>query len=163
MAKYIGNGCLYRMRCLCSLLWRQLIKNLLIKNIPDSDHVLRYCKPSSVNDGKIHPSAFRLRTSEKYLSVNWVEYHGRGMTIDMQIEKVRADVETSLIIKPGGRFARINVGAAKKNIAGLTVKHLPEPQNHSHAGIYPPDEENRETVLELSNMVTSNDTFPAKV
>ena len=163
MAKYIGNGCLYRMRCLCSLLWRQLIKNLLIKNIPDSDHVLRYCKPSSVNDGKIHPSAFGLRTGEDCLSVNWAEYHGKDKTIDIQIEKVRADAETALTIKSNGRFSRINVGAARRNVVGVMVKHLPEPRNLSHAGIYPPNGKNRETELELADMITSNDTFPAKV
>ena len=137
-------------------------KKSLSKHIPDSDHVIRYCKPSSVDDGEIQPDAFQLRSEEEYLSVNWAEYHGKGMAIDMQIEKVRADVETSLSIKSSGRFARINAGAARRNIAGVMIKHLPEPKSLSHAGIYPPNGENREMELELSHMITPNDVFPAK-
>ena len=44
--------------------------------IEDDHHVSRYCKPSSIGeDGLPLTSAFRLRTKEEYLSVNWLEYY----------------------------------------------------------------------------------------
>ena len=42
--------------------------------LPDADHVSRYCKPSTVQDGKVQPNAFFFRDGEDYLSVNWLEY-----------------------------------------------------------------------------------------
>jgi hypothetical protein len=41
--------------------------------IPDTDHVARYCKASTVEDGEISAAAFMLREDERYLSVNWLE------------------------------------------------------------------------------------------
>ena len=135
-------------------------KNPSSQHIPDSNHVLRYCKPSSVADEQIRASAFELRSGEEYLSVNWMEYYDK-MTIDMQVARIRSDVETALNIKSSGRLARINVGVAREKV-GVSVKHLPVSQNFSHAGIYPPTGRNREMELELANMVMPNDIFPAK-
>ena len=41
--------------------------------IPDSDHVGRYCKASTVENGEISAAAFMMRETEEYLSVNWLE------------------------------------------------------------------------------------------
>lgn len=45
--------------------------------LPDTDHVSRYCKPSTVGeDGLPTEQAFSLRPGEDHLSVNWLEYLG---------------------------------------------------------------------------------------
>ena len=44
--------------------------------VPDSDHVARYCKPSSVDEDLPVLTAFLLREGEEYISVNWLEHFG---------------------------------------------------------------------------------------
>lgn len=129
-------------------------------DIPDSDHVLRYCRPSNIVDGKPGPGAFALRSGERSLSVNWLEFFGEETPVVRQIEKARQAMGANLALKAGGRFAKINAGAAREKIAGLAVKHLPTPRNRSHAGIFYPAGDNEETALELSNLVKSEDVFP---
>jgi len=137
------------------------------QDIPDSDHVLRYCSPRHVekDTGEISAGAFGLRPKkegreeEKYLSVNWVEYF-EDMEINQQVAKIREDVSKNLELKPSGRFAKINVGRAKEEIESAEIKHILKEENPSHSGIYV-TQENREATLELANMITSNDIFPA--
>lgn len=130
------------------------------KDIPDSDHVLRYCKPSNIVDGKISPGAFGIRPNEQSLSVNWMEFFGKDTPIVRQIEKIQKAMRVDL--KPSGRLARINAGSAREKITGLAIKHLPTPKNRSHAGIFYPGGDNEETALELANLVKPDDVFPAK-
>lgn len=130
-------------------------------DIPDSDHVLRYCRPSNIEDGKISSAAFGIRPGEMSLSVNWMEFFGKETPIVRQIEKIQKAMSANLALKRNGRFAKINAGTARENIADLAIKHLPTPKNRSHAGIFCPDGDNGETALELANMVKMDDIFPA--
>ena len=44
-------------------------------DLPDNAHVVRYVKPTSRHeDGSVDGSAFRLRSGDNGLSVNWLEY-----------------------------------------------------------------------------------------
>lgn len=129
-------------------------------DIPDSDHVLRYCKPSNIVDGKISPGAFGIRPGEQSLSVNWMEFFGKETSIVRQIEKIQKAMRANLALKRGGRFAKINAGSAREQVDGLAIKHLPTPKNRSHAGIFYPGGDNEETALELANMIKSEDVFP---
>jgi len=130
------------------------------KDIPDSDHVLRYCRPSNIVDGKISPGAFAIRPGEQSLSVNWLEFFGKETPITHQIEKIRQAMSAKLALKRSGRFARINAGSAREKIAELAIKHLPTPKNRSHAGIFYPGGDNEETALELANLVKPENVFP---
>ncbi|MDD9810606.1 MAG: hypothetical protein OXU71_02660 [Gammaproteobacteria bacterium] len=130
------------------------------QDIPDSDHVLRYCKPSNIVDGEPSPGAFAIRPGEQSLSVNWLEFFGKETPTVRQIEKVQKAMGAKLALKRSGRFARINAGSARKKVAGLEIKHLPTPKNRSHAGIFYPGGDNEETALELANMVKPEDIFP---
>ncbi len=58
------------------------------KTIPDDDHLTRYCKPSTVDDGLPTASAFELRPGEDHLSVNWLEYFG-ALDVATAIQLVR--------------------------------------------------------------------------
>lgn len=138
------------------------------QNIPDSNHVLRYCSRLHIHEetGRILPSAFGFRPKkegrkeEEYLSVNWAEYFGKDMEISRQVARIQEDVGKNLRLRPSGRFARINVGKVKKQIESAEIKHIPKEENPSHSGIYA-TQENREATLELANIITSNDIFPA--
>jgi len=107
-------------------------------------HVLRYCRPKQVVDGTVTMSAFLLRPGEDFLSVNWAEFFGVDITVDAQVEKVRGDMDKSLKLSIGGRFARVNVGDVKRRIDDAEVTHRPEPENPSHAGLALPENSARE-------------------
>jgi len=131
------------------------------KDIPDSNHVLRYCRPRTVTDGKIAESAFEFRPGEEFLSVNWLEFFG-DLTVDAQVEKVRGDMNKTLRLSVGGRFARVNVGDVKQRIEDAEVKHSPSPKNPSHAGIYAPGKNRLTATLALARLVAPGDVFPGR-
>ena len=91
-----------------------------IKNgddIPDTDHVLRYCSPRTRGRKKIHSSAFQIRVGEKYLSVYWLEFFNGGKSSEERLDCVRQAVCKSLEPRKNGRLAKIHVGTAKEKIS----------------------------------------------
>ena len=116
------------------------------QGIRDEHHVVRYCSGSQHGGGKILPTAFQLRRpDETYLSVNWLEYFGLK-TFDAALERICADKRgLGFSIRHTGRFAVLNAGIVRStsadsdNLSGivrsLTVTHLPEVGDESHAGI----------------------------
>jgi hypothetical protein len=112
--------------------------------LPASDHVVRLCGGSHVgDDGKVSASAFKVRTDEAYLSVNWLEvlHHSNQPSALSEIRKVLA---TKRKVGTTARLALLNVGslhalAATNNGAErIEVVHEPEisPPDASHSGIY---------------------------
>lgn len=129
--------------------------------LSNSDHVLRYCSPRRVNEGVIHFSAFELRPHESYLSVNWMEYFGKSVSVEEQVAGVRATlIEKGFHLSSNGRFARLHVGTVKEMIQNAEVKHVPGLKDPSHAGIYP-SKDNRDATLELKNIIKLDDVFLA--
>jgi hypothetical protein len=124
--------------------------------IPEADHVARYCRASTVEDGEISAAAFMLRQGEEYLSVNWLE----ELKLPSRATQIRGLQELYAQkfnrIGAGARIAILNVGALRTNVELkspdrrlLPVLHEPIiPEDPSHAGIYevPYDDE---TVAEL--------------
>ena len=106
-------------------------------------------------------SAFLLRPGKEFLSVNWMEYFG-GITVDAQVEKVRKDMSKSLKLSANGRFAKLHVGGVKKCVENAEVKHRPEPENPSHAGIYIPEKDRRDAAFALANLVAPGGVFAGK-
>lgn len=131
--------------------------------IPDSHHVLRYCSPKHVRDGKIKASVFIFREGEDYVSVNWMEYFSQIKSADGQARKVCDAVGNKLTIRNSGRFAKLNVGKVR-NIpdTSVEVRHCPESDDPSHSGIFY-KEENGNIRLELANMINpDSDVFEVK-
>ena len=135
--------------------------------LPDDDHVSRYCKPSSVGaHGFPLASAFRLRASESSLSVNWLEALGAATTDDA-VAQVRAlFLASGFGLRANGRFAVLNVGAAKAAIReelgqSLRIDHDPRPNDQPHAAIsgFPADD--LAVAVELTALVSQEDTYPA--
>ncbi|MCY3973314.1 MAG: hypothetical protein OXF52_03835 [Candidatus Dadabacteria bacterium] len=108
-------------------------------------------------------TAFELRERDDYISTNWLEYYEKQTSMDKQLDCIRSSLQNSnFTIRERGMFAVINVGQAKKKISELLVKHLPEENNLSHAGISSTKkDENRQFTLELSSIVQSENLFPA--
>jgi hypothetical protein len=111
--------------------------------VPDSDHVARYCKPRTIDEGEIQATAFILREGEAYLSVNWLEElksSGRAS----QIRDLQELYTKKLKVAATAQIAVLNVGTLRTKIERespdrrlLRVLHEPdEPDDLSHAGIY---------------------------
>ena len=126
------------------------------QQIPDADHVARYCRASTVEDGEISAAAFMLRHGEEYLSVNWLEELKRPNRAT-QIRVLRELYARKFNrVGAGARIAILNVGVLRTNVELkspdrwlLPVLHEPIiPDDPSHAGIYevPYDDE---TIAEL--------------
>ncbi len=106
-------------------------------DLPNDDHVVRYAKPTSVReDGSVDGSEFRLRPSDKGLSVNWLDYY-QGIDKSQQLDKVRQS--SRLTMRPNGRLAELNVGVTKRYVQvrqnTLRFVHVPL----AAEGVYQPD------------------------
>ena len=111
-------------------------------------------------------AAFQLRKGESYLSVNWLE-HFRAASVSAAVERVREAFRAKGYgLRPNGRFAVLNVGAAKMAVhaamrRSLLIEHLPEPDDDSHAGIVGYSAEDLAVAVELAALVGSGDVHPA--
>jgi hypothetical protein len=111
--------------------------------IPITDHVARLCSFKTLReDGQPGPNAFKLRESELYLSVNWLEYL-QCDTPENAIQKIRSVYRLKRKVKPSAKMAIINVGEMKLKVhddtpdqKNLSVKHEPETEDESHSGVY---------------------------
>ena len=135
-------------------------------NIPDRDHLSRYCKPSTVDDGLPTASAFELRPGEDHLSVNWLEYFGAPDPATA-IQLVRgAFHDKAYRLRTGGRFAVFRCGAARLAVGDgtgrpLRIEHLPLVEDPSHAGVLGYDVDDFEVAVELAAIVGRQDVHPA--
>ena len=83
-------------------------------NIPDDHHIVRYVKPTLVEDETVDGSAFLLRSDEQGLSVNWLEAFGYDDESHRLSEVRRL---SRLRLTRNGRFAKLNVGATKRHVS----------------------------------------------
>ena len=108
--------------------------------LPDRDHVSRYCKPSTVNNGVPLATAFTPRENEPYLSVNWLEYfHEASPSAAMKRVREAFD-DKNYQVRRNGMFAVLNVGAVKAIAFDtiqmhLGIEHMPLADDPSHCGI----------------------------
>ena len=133
----------------------------------DNDHFARYCRPQQIRNGLPAVSVFVPRTNEDHLSVNWLEFFDAD-PLGVALARVREDLGAIFRLGVGGRFAVLNVGAAKSGVLTATnhmirIEHAPLAGNPSHAGIYdyPPDP--RAAALELRELATAENIYPAVV
>ena len=82
--------------------------------LPDNGHVVRYVKPSLVEDETVDGSAFLLRVGETGLSVNWLEAF-KGNSRQHQLSEVRRLFRLELA--RNGRFATLNVEETKQRVS----------------------------------------------
>ena len=136
------------------------------EQIPDPDHIARFCRPLQVADGQIQATAFMLRSNEPSLSVNWLEFLNCSNR-DSEINEIRNVYSAKLNIGARAKIAVLNVGEVREKILTesldrrkIEVLHDPDPiedgpPDPSHSGIYNLKQDNEliaelilETVLE---------------
>ena len=134
--------------------------------LPDEDHFSRYCNPSAVEGESPLASAFIPRRGEEYLSVNWLEYFGES-DLTAAVERVREVFRVkSYRVRQNGRFAVLNVGAAKAAARegvdrALSIDRLPVGNDQSHAAVRGYGSDDLAVAVELAALVTRQDVHPA--
>lgn len=89
------------------------------RDLPNTDHVVRYVRPSLIrSDGSIRSAAFRLRKNEVGLSVHWLEYWSNAGFGDAMAE-IRP--RSRLSLSRNGRYAELNVGRSLTVIAKVWI------------------------------------------
>lgn len=80
--------------------------------IPDENHILRYVKPSAIDDGVIGGEAFLGRYAGDDPSVNWLEQFPGDLNNQISEIRKKARIE----YKATGRLARLNVGKTRSHV-----------------------------------------------
>jgi hypothetical protein len=113
--------------------------------IPDTDHVSRLCGGSKCDDdGRPLASAFMLRSDERYLSGNWLEFTGKSSRAEQLAVVRRHLINKDLTLPATGRLAILHLQTVFDHVRSksldareLTAHHQPLlPDDPSHAGIY---------------------------
>lgn len=81
--------------------------------MPNSDHILRYIRPTDIDNGVIGGSGFLRRQNESSLSVNWLECFCGDL--NSQVEEVRRRARITYAAK--GKLARLNVENVCRHVA----------------------------------------------
>jgi hypothetical protein len=137
--------------------------------IPDPDHIARFCRPGQVADEQIQATAFMLRSNEEYLSVNWLEYLNCSNR-DHEINEIRNVYSAKLNIGARAKIAVLNVGEVCERVLkesedrrNLEVLHDPiedDLYDPSHSGIYNLTQDD-ELIAELI-LETVHEAYPAR-
>ena len=137
-------------------------------DIPDGDHVSRYCRPSSIgDDGLPVPDVFKLRPGESYLSVNWLEYFGSA-DLSAAIVHVREAFRVKgFRLAAQGQFAILGVGRTKAAVVRITgvlprIERIPTGGDASHAGIFLSAVNSLEVAVALKSLIGNDDIHPAR-
>ena len=83
-------------------------------SLPDGHHIVRYVKPTLVEDEIVDGSAFLLGSDQQGLSVNWLEAFGYDDE-SRHLSEVRR--LSRLRLARNGRFAKLNVGETKRLVS----------------------------------------------
>ena len=135
--------------------------------LPDADHVSRYCRPRMLENGRPKPGAFHLRPGEEHLSVHWLEFFG-APSQTLAVEQAGVTMRTAGFSLAGsGRFAVLEVGRTKRLVrenlkVDLSVEHIPFSDDPAHAGIRGYSHADRAVAAYLADLVTDDDIYPAR-
>ncbi len=104
--------------------------------LPDDTFVVRYAKPSLINDDRVNGAVFLLRSVDNGLSINWLNFF-ENCNKEQQLDKVRESSQIKL--NKNGRLAELNVGTTKKKLVGelesISFKHQPFDDDPSHSEV----------------------------
>jgi len=112
-------------------------------------------------------TAFMLRSSEEFLSVNWLEYF-RFYDRKKEMQRIRDALQKKLRIGVDAKIAVLQTGKMVDYVYNrsqdhrkLSVKHKPEENDPSHSGIFGLKDEHDLFIAELIAEVIQ-ETYPAK-
>lgn len=152
------------------------------KNIPETNHITRYLKPSVIENDTVLSAGFQYKkgenckANEKELSVNWLEFFNKKSSIQENLEKVRKVFsDKSYTLRKNGRFAVLNIkkmcdevkeGTKEQTeVVSLITKHTPYKNDLSHSSIIGTFDTEGEFLVSTILASYANDTelFPAKL
>ena len=115
---------------------------------------------------KPSPAAFKLRDTDQYLSVNWLEYFGM-QDMEANMSHVREDFKSHHSSVKSARFVVLRVGEIKSKVKeyaqrDLHVKYLEESDYPSHAGIEGYTRNDKKIQIALSDMVKKDNMYLAE-
>ncbi len=102
--------------------------------------LVRYCKPSSVEDGMPTEDAFLIRPDEEYLSVNLMP---GGLGVEAGLAQVRRILAKKRFgTNQNGRLVAFNAGRIIQYLResrgmDVRIEYKPSPGDPTHAGIVP--------------------------
>ncbi len=110
--------------------------------IPDSNHIARFCRPKQVVGEQIQGSAFLVRRNEESLSVNWLEFLGCSNR-EQELMELRKVYAAKFSVGASAKIAVLNVGIVGHKVLSespdkrkLNFLHNQEDNDPSHSGIY---------------------------
>jgi len=125
--------------------------------LPDKDHVVRYCSPSALDNNHIPKAqAFQLRKirNEVNFSVDWLEFFSNDDTILKKLKSIlNVYQERKLLYRNNGMCAILNNNIKLKNEAkkySFNLKVYQPKETDSHFLIEPSDD------LYLAKMLSEN-------
>ena len=134
--------------------------------IPDSDHIARFCRPGQVAGEQVQATAFMLRSNEKSLSVNWLEFLNCSSR-DREINEIRNIYCAKLNVGARAKIAVLKVGEVREKILTespdrrhIEVLHDPIEDDGSHSEIYNLKQDD-ELIAELI-LETVHEVYPAR-
>ncbi|MDE2751337.1 MAG: hypothetical protein OXI83_02060 [Gemmatimonadota bacterium] len=114
--------------------------------------------------------AFHRKTEERSVSVNWPEYL-KGSDLEHCLELLRPILAKKRTVRRSHRLVVVRVGEARdalrkaaeseSRLAAIEIRHDPETNDHSHAGIFECEVEDDAVALILKDLVRGSDVFPA--
>ena len=107
--------------------------------LPTEDHIARYCSAIYTNEGEIMATAFMLKPTEDYLSVNWIE-HLKCINRENEIAMLRNIYKTKNLKGKAAKIGVMKVGDVLDRIIPrnpkIEIRHNPAPPDLSHSGIF---------------------------
>jgi hypothetical protein len=111
--------------------------------LPQTAHTSRYCPIGKCDEyGKPRGTAFMLRSSESYLSVDWLNLLDSNSR-QTQVEKVREALSSRLTISNSAQLAVLSISSMCNYVSANTVDnrklevlHHPNGYSPSHSGIH---------------------------
>jgi len=134
-------------------------------DLPNADHVARYCPPRQIVDGLPLTSAFVPRPQDSHLSVNWLEFFDAPNLTDA-VDEMRTVFGATLELRPNGRFAVLNVRNAKlvaraQLRRSIRIQHFPTDDNPAHSGIAGYSATDARVAVGLAYLASAGDIYPA--
>lgn len=135
-------------------------------SIPDSDHVIRYCRRRDVDKRSRLPlpEAFEPDDSvPRELSVNWCEFLDKP-TCEEAVDVLR-DTPGAMRPENRGCYAILNVGQVREVISAggnalPDVVHTPKPKNDSHADIRWQPSDDDQIMADLAALAARSQLLP---
>ena len=106
--------------------------------ISDTDYIVRYCRPRTVENNRVKSTAFEIRSNEDHISVNWMP---KEIDTDVGLERIKSALaQKNFEVRAGGRFVIFNVGVIRSYVYELrgikiSICHKPSLEDPTHAGI----------------------------